>query len=240
MKEPLPLYTPYPHSHLNDRSVAFYLFLCIALLWPFIFFLLLFMRTEYVDWVLVQCLKGIWRCPFPVVRVDGIEPDTPQPSVCRFSFSLPNVFHLQKSPPSKYLSRPKRRLSRVPPAFPFMPTLIQSQFVVAAAFSIPFYLPRTPRSFKFFMPLFKPSSTLFSRFCCCTITRFFRIFILCFITWAIALLVIDPHYVPLPHALLKYLLPPRRSSCIPFTWSPPHRSVRLFPISFPSFASHVA
>lgn len=69
------------------------------------FFLLLFMRTEYVDWVLVQPLKGIWRCPFPVVRMDEIKPDTPQPSVCRFSFSLPNVFRLQKSPPPQSIYR---------------------------------------------------------------------------------------------------------------------------------------
>jgi len=39
-----------------------------------------------------QRLKGIWRCLFPVVRIDWIEPDTPRSSVCCFSYSLPNPF----------------------------------------------------------------------------------------------------------------------------------------------------
>lgn len=52
---------------------------------------LLFMCTEYVGWVLsIQRLKGIRGCLFPVVRVDRIEPDTPQPSAFYFSYSLPN------------------------------------------------------------------------------------------------------------------------------------------------------
>jgi len=201
------LYTLSP-LRLNDRSAVFYLFLCVDLLWSFV---LLFMRTEYVDWVLFsQRLKGIWRCLFPVVHTDWIEPDTPQPSVCCFSFPLSDAFKHQNPPLFEVsMAAATTRLLCCAHLLPYAsadPEICSS--------SLPpghFCSSRTLRSFKLLMPPFKFSSSRPPVVVLPTI--FFRAFFL--FIWALLYLLSMHMFIPytffwtfsFSHTLLSHLIP---------------------------------
>lgn len=160
---------PISPSCLNDRSVAFYLFLCVALLWPFVLAAcFLCALSMWAGSFFAQRPKDIWGCLFPVVRIDWIEPDTPQPSVCCFSYPLSDSF---KTTPLRSIYCCCNDLSlmlRLPS--PLM--LLDSEIVRRRCrFFCPFStcLVRFGRSNS-------SSSAFFLPFCCCTITRFSRFF----------------------------------------------------------------
>ena len=157
-----------------------------------------------MGWVLfAQRLKGIWRCLFPVARINRIEPDTPQPSVCYFSYPLPNSFSFKNHPFSKYLWVLQRSIPYAAPIF-LTYASVDSRSVrrrcrlSLVAFSVHSSLSRTLRSFKLFKLFSSPCSpsSTFSRFCCCTTTRFCLFFSL--LSGLSLYLVIDAYYAPLP------------------------------------------
>jgi len=99
---------------------------------------------------------------------------------------------------------------------PLMPPLIQRSFrrrcrlplvALSVHLSLRFSFSRALRSFKSFMPLFESSSsTLFSRFCCCTTIRFYSRFL-----------------VPSLSGPLFYLLSMHMITPHPFLWTLQHR-----------------
>lgn len=205
MKGPPPLHTLPPFA--LERPFCYFPFVSMHRFIMALCFFSFFLCTLSM-WTgsLFDVQKASGDVSFLLFAQMGSNHTTPQPSVCRFSFSLLNVFHLQKPPPSKYLSRPQRRLPRFVSAFPFIPTLIQKSARRRCRLSRRLFHPFLLASYASVVQVLHAPFRVFSVNDPLALLLYhqphFRILILCFITWAIALLVIDAYYVSLPPTLL--------------------------------------
>jgi len=160
-----------------------------------------------IKWAGSSSSTSITHLEMSLFCTDRIKPDTPQPSVCCFSFPSSNSFNFKTTLFEIFMAAATTPMICYASIPPLMPPLIQRSVrrrcrlplvALSVHLSLHFSLSHTLRSFKSFMPLFESSSTLFSRFRCCITIRFFFAFSLSLLSgllfYLLSMHMIIPHH----------------------------------------------